>query len=47
MRLEVVGHKRRAKRVNVNPKEATVVQVFFILHDQGRAVGAAAGQKKS
>ncbi len=36
IRLEVVEHKRRAKRVKINLEEANIVQLIFTLHDQGR-----------
>ena len=35
-RLDVVEQKRRAKRIEINPKEAKVVQLIFTLRDQGR-----------
>ncbi len=42
IRLEVVEHKRRAKRVKINLEEANIVQLIFTLHDQGRSNGQTA-----
>ena len=42
IRLEVVEHKRRAKRVKINREEAHIVRLIFDLHDQGRSNGQTA-----